>query len=448
MLEEIEYQNPWWTTDAIPTERIGNIERTVLPDLISALDSDKIICLYGPRRVGKTTLMYSMMEHLLKTGVPANRILYASLDNSKIRLYLEEGLDDLVKSFHIEKLGHGVGRSQEIAYVFLDEVHKLKDWGDKIKYWYDLGVHLRFVISGSSTDRLLKGSGESLLGRLELYLVLPLLLSEICGENIDCSPFDLNELERHQQRLLRKKQDIQIKLNAYIHRGGFPEFINEESLDRTYQGLRTYRTLAINRDIIGQHDIREPRQVMDMFDLLTDHMAQRINYSSFADILKIKHDTVKSYMSYLEEAFLIYPAYQYSEKHVLSSRKEKKLFFFDHGLRNAVLLKDIDTKEESIIIENAIFIHQFHKARSDLLPKMFFWLDTVKNEVDLVAKVDGHYIPIEVKYQNQINDRDLSTVRRMMEKFGIQKGIVVTKDTLDESDGINLIPAWMFMLMN
>ncbi len=446
MLDEIVFQNPWWKSGQMEKSRVGKLKRIIFEDIKNDIHSKKITCLLGPRRAGKTTLLYKVINYLLDKGVQKQNIFYTSLDNSRIRLHLEQNFDELLKEYVITQVREPIDGLSETVYVFLDEVHKLPDWGNKVKYWQDLGFQLKFIVTGSSSLRILRGSGESLQGRINFHIVLPLLFSEFSEKIVSADILKFKDLKSINIDLLPDKQKYKVKLEEYLLRGGYPEIFFEKDLESAYQELRKYKTLTITREILDLKDIKEPRVLSDLFDLLSDSMSERMNYSQFAKLLKIKVDTVKSYITYLEECFLVYTAYQYSPRQVLSTRKEKKLFFMDHGLRNALFMKDITDMEKSKIVENAVFIHLFARKKNELYPKMFFWLDEKKREVDCVVTLGRDVVGVEVKYQNQISASDETNLRKFMGRYNCKKGIIVTKDLLEKRGDIILIPAWLFLL--
>lgn len=445
MLDEIVLQNHWWKAKAVEPSKLGQIGREDLAKLKADLGSGKITCLIGPRQSGKTTLLYGLISHLIESGVAPERILFTSLDSPKIRFYLEKDFDLFIRDYANTVVSEPIDDLKSTIYVFLDEVHKLKDWGNAIKYWQDLGLKLKFIVSGSSAIRILKGSGESLLGRINFHTILPLKFSEFCGIKVDCNFMDLAKLKRAQDTLLLEKQKLMARLEEYILKGGFPEVFSKD-YESAMKTLRQYKTLTITRDILDLKEIKESRILSDLTDLLADQMAERMNYSSFADVLKVKMDTVKNYITYLEEAFLVYTCYLYSKKQVLSTRKEKKMFFIDNGLRNSLILREINDLEKTKIVENVVFSHVLHMKKNELFPKIFYWMDKNRHEVDIVVQMDGAVIPIEVKYANRIDDSDLKGLASFCRRYGT-KGLVITKDTLKEENGIIYIPAWLFLVM-
>ncbi len=444
MLEEIIIQNPWWKTKRVSESKLGKLRRSEFDSLKEELEEKKITCLLGPRRSGKTTLMYELIGHLLKKGVSERNILFISFDNPKIRLNLEHNFDETIRDFSNTIIREPIDRLSSNAYVFLDEIHKLDDWGNIIKYWQDMGLKIKFIVSGSSSLRILKGSGESLLGRINFHLILPLKFSEFTGRAVSADFGNYNDIKKAHDELLLEKQELLIKLDEYILKGGFPEVFDITDMEKAYEVLKQYKTLSINRDILDLKDIKEPRILSDLADLLSDYMSQRISYSAFADILNVKVDTVKNYITYLEECFLVYTAYLYSKKQVISTRKEKKLFFIDCGLRNSLLLKEIDDLEKTKIVENIIFFHIISLKKRELFPKIFYWLDKARNEVDIVVTLKNEVVPIEVKYSDYIEKKDIRGLLKFCEEFKT-RGLVITKDLLRNEGNIMFIPAWLFL---
>jgi len=446
MHEEIIIQNLWWKTKSVSESKLGRLKRAEFSNLPEELEDNKVTCLLGPRRTGKTTMMYDLIDHLLNNGVSEKNILFISFDNPKIRLELQHDFDSTFRDFSSTIVKEPIDRLSSKVYIFLDEIHKLDDWGNMLKYWQDLGLNIKFIVSGSSSLRILKGSGESLLGRINFHLILPLNFSEFTGIDVQADFRVYNDIKKVHDSLILEKQELLITLDEYIIKGGYPEVFYIKDVERAYEVLKQYKTLTISRDILDLKDIKEPRTLSDLTDLLSDVMSRRMNYSTFAQVLGVKVDTVKNYISYLEECFLVYTAYFYSKKQVTSTRKEKKLFFIDCGLRNSLLMKEIDELEKTKIVENLVFLHIFSLKKRELFPKIFYWLDRSRNEVDMVFTLKNEVVPIEVKYSNEIGKRDLKGLVRFCDEFDA-KGIVVTKDILKEDGNILFIPAWLFLLI-
>ncbi len=110
-----------------------------------------------------------------------------------------------------------------------------------------------------------------------------------------------------------------------------------------------------------------------------------------------------------------------------------------------MFLKEINELEKTKIVENIVFSHILSLKKKELFPKIFYWLDKGRNEVDIVFTLWKEVIPVEVKYMNEIGRKDIKGLVKFCEEFGT-KGIVVTKHVLKKEGGIIFIPAWLFLL--
>ena len=269
-----------------------------------------------------------MINFLIKEQkVSAHRILFLTFDSYKLSSL---DFDSIIYDF-CQYIEEPTDNLKDNIYIFCDEIHNLDNWANKIKYWHDNNTKIKFIISGSSTSNILKGSGESLLGRINFQLILPLSFKELLADNLEKTlintdlPFLNFSLLNHQYKHLQKyQQEILIILNRYMHLGGFPEIQFIKNIENAYETLKNYKFLALNKDILEIKDIKEPKTLSNLFDLTTDFMSQRVNFNHFASTLKIKIDTVKLCLSFLEEAFLLYTSSIYTKSHIINTRKEKK----------------------------------------------------------------------------------------------------------------------------
>ena len=205
MNEVIFNINPWWKTHQVKKTQLGSIKREPFLSLIKSLTkNNKILCLYGPRRAGKTTLLYEMINFLIKEQkVSTQRILFLTFDSYKLSSL---DFDSIIYDF-CQYIEEPTDNLKDNIYIFCDEIHKLDNWANKIKYWHDNNTKIKFVISGSSTSNILKGSGESLMGRINFQLILPLSFQELLADKLEkklidteLSPFNtplLNHQYRH-----------------------------------------------------------------------------------------------------------------------------------------------------------------------------------------------------------------------------------------------------------
>jgi hypothetical protein len=448
MEDLLAYLNPWWKTGVVPDNRVkGKVQRRSFIDLVTNMDNDKIISVIGPRSAGKTTLIYQLVDNLIRNNVSPKRILYFTFDIGK-----KGSLRDVLETF-ARILGEPLDSLSGRIYVFLDEIQKLENWEDDVKFWQDLKFEMKIVLSGSSTHGILRGSGESLVGRISFIWLYPFTFREFLDTKGTVLPvlpgmdFDLGTFRKAHSALVPIKREIQMHFEDFLIKGGFPE-VSKYDTETAWHTLRTYYELVLSRDIITNFGVRNINELKALTVILAESCSDRINYTNIATELGVKISTVKKYLYYLESALLIKLSYVYSPKKRVSERKEKKVFFIDNGLRNALSMKSKETLEKGRVVENVVFTHiLISMARAEINPVMFYWIDNNRKEVDFILQAT----PIEVKYSDRIDRRELQGMHLYMERYGIEKGIVLTKDTLDVLAEGNkqylLVPVWLFVLL-
>lgn len=443
--------NPWWKTRHVDKARLGTIPREQFEPITASLTSNnKITCIYGPRRAGKTTLLYESINYLIKIKKnDPHRILFLTFDSYKLTSL---DFDTIINDFCLQ-LNEPTDKLTGPIYIFCDEIHKLENWSNKLKFWHDNNQNIKFIVSGSSSHNIIKGAGESLLGRISFYLILPLSLKELLFHllnfnltNYEIAIHDFKNLNMQYTKFQKYHQEISIIIRRYMNYGGFPEIQSIKEQETIYEILRNYKYLTLNRDILEIYAIKEPKTLSDLFDLTTDFMSNRINFNHFANILKIKIDTVKQYLSYFEQVFMLYTSSVYSRSHVINTRKEKKLHFFDVGIRNACLLKDIDQHQYEIIAENMVFTHLYRLKAKEHSPKIFYYQDKQKNEVDFVVTGTKGDIPIEVKFGNLSQSFKHKGLKSINERYQFKNNVIITSNNLKKDKNIISLPLWLFLL--
>jgi len=445
--EILAFQNPWWKTGRVEPERLGNFKRELFEKLTEDLKNKKVTSIIGPRRTGKTILIHQLIQNLLDKKVDPERIVYLQLDNPAI---LHEGLISELMDFTANLITESLDELKKPVYIFLDEVHKLERWGEQVKHWQDLNLKIKFIVSGSSASRILKGSGESLLGRISHNILLPLSFREFVRVkyDLDVKPLDLDavSIKREYHRMVPHQQKVKIALRDYLHRGGYPALINEKMED-VFQILLEYKDLSLQRDIFELEEVRDTKTLNELVFILASLIGNRLSYNKLGSILLARVNTIKRYLSLLEDIYLVKESLVY-KKPYSSVRQERKVFFVDTGFVNALTMT-YELKDLSGLIENSVCSVIYRKTlEQEINPIQFYWIDG--EEVDAILKPKGRLIPIEVKYTNRVDMTDLKGMLKFMDKFKVKMGIVVTKDLFEErkqdKKEIILIPAWLFLL--
>lgn len=175
----IDSFNPWWKTGKLPDIFIKEFKRNEFFKLREKLlKTYFILSLLGPRQTGKTTILYQLINFLLLKNIPHNRIFYLSCDHSII-LDTKDVIDESIQYFEKFILKEKIEINSDRVFIFFDEIQKVKNWANILKYYYDRKLPIQFVISGSASSVLIKNSRESLAGRIEEFLLLPLSFREL-----------------------------------------------------------------------------------------------------------------------------------------------------------------------------------------------------------------------------------------------------------------------------
>lgn len=442
-------QNPWWKTGRVTFET-NPFRRAIFDTLLSELANPDVTVLVGPRRCGKTFLIHQLIEHLLKNGVEKERIIYLQIEGYLKRKNLIAEVMDFVKTVLVRE---PPSEFRNRVYLFIDEAHKLPAWSEEVKYWNDLKLpNLTIFVTGSSALNMLKGAGESLVGRARHAALLPLSFREFLSAKygIDIPTGEFREVYAYS--ISQHLEKIEIAFKDYLHRGGYPSLLHQD-IGEAFRNLLEWKDLSLQRDIFELEEVREIKNLNEMVFVLSSLIGNRINYSRIGGMVGLRVHSVKKYIGLLEDIFLLREQMVYSRKPYFSVRKERKICFTDCGMVNA-LNNNFELPEQFLpfLVENAVSAHVLRKRLEyEINPIHYYWVSDKGREIDVVATVGGETYPVGVKYQNEIEESDMETMRDFMEKFGHNRGIVVTKNSFREEKtenggGITSMPAWLFLL--
>jgi len=478
LLRVLYVHNPWWTTGRVPEAKAPPFKRRDYYKLLESLDRPEIMAVVGARRVGKTTLMYQLIEYVIREVGP-ERVMYISLDDPYLKI-TTESLRAIFDIYPKYVLKEPFSELKAPVYFFLDEIQSLKGWDLMLKRWFDLGYRAKFYVSGSSSVNILTGGAESLVGRLRPQIVLPMKFLETIRFQMRAADFEqrYNHMNwrlrdalldairendatvfysslREKANLLAGEVDrIILVLQSYLVKGGYPEIVATDDLLRASETLRNYLHLTIYKDIVRTFKIRDPSAFEELVYVLAKECSQRINYSTLTRALGLRRETLKAYLYYLKSAFLVSESEYYSRSRVKRVRKERKFYINDPGLRNVAvgaldeyLLRN--PAELGKVVENVVANHcrrlKFNLEPSSEL-QTFYWKNH-GHEVDLVMELSHRPLPVEVKYRDVVDERELKGLTMFSQRHSPPFSIVVTKERLDLSGDKIFIPLWLFLLI-
>lgn len=458
--------NPWWNNEKINEQFILSKKRKEFYDIIDRLNNKRISCIIGPRRVGKSTLIYQSINYLLEDKkVNPKRILLFSGDDPSLFFKDDDKLSDVLDVYFNEILEENVAKIESKVYIFIDEIHFIKNWQNFLKIYFDRKYNVKFIVTGSSSMHLFKDANESLLGRIENIYVLPLTFNqflnfymtyELKEPDIELPKIDFENMDNTIKQLEKVyynndlKLKIQKVLKKYMIVGGYPEYFEVKDIDVWQKQLsEDIITRGIYKDILTMYNIKTPEILEKLLYYIASNNSQAFAYSAIAKLFGIDTETMMTYLGYLKQAFLINILENYSTNIAKVIRTNKKISILDNGIQNSLLKqKEIDSNLAGHIVESMVDF-DFRLLCEKENYKQYYFRNSDKEEIDIIIDRKIDIIPIEVKFTNQIDKSDVKTMSKFLENHkekGINQakyGIIVTKDILKKENNIYFIPYWL-----
>ena len=387
------------------------IKRQILPDILKHLSAPEITLITGARQVGKTTLMNEVKSILEKQK---KKTLYFNLDFETDFFYFESQ-EKLMQKIELE-LGEHKG------YIFIDEIQRKENAGLFLKGLFDRSKRYKFIVSGSGSVELKEKIHESLTGRKRIFELSTITFWEFLNyktghkyENKMTSFFDL------------EKERINLILNEYLAYGGYPRIVTEP--------LRQEKILIINeifdsylkKDIVYLLRVDRPDIFIKFIRLLAHYCGSIINYSKLASDVGISVPTLKKYLWYAENTFIIKTVHPFFKNKRKEITKSPTIYFNDLGLSNFALNQfgnETVTLNSGFSFQNLVFLildEIFHNR----FYSIHYWRTTDKAEVDFVIDCGDQIIPVEVKFSQLKTDRISRSYRNFIETYHPHKGYVV-----------------------
>ena len=427
--------NPWWGGTKIPD--LPDWHRACFSEIyhwIAHPPARRAIFLSGARQIGKTTLLMQAIDRLLRNGVPAANILYATFDHPIIKL---AGIDAVLSAWRErESIQDGP------EYIFLDEAQFLENWGTWVKHQVDFAKHRRIIFTGSAMP-LLTAHQESGVGRWHTIRLTTLSFYEyIQLKKIVLPPLPpLNSLRRlfdmsdHERRHIGKRSTPYIShFHDYLVRGGFPQTALVDSITQAQKLLREdIIDKAIKRDMTAHFGVRNILALEQTFLYLCRNDGGLLDTGALASNLQVSRPTVQHFIELLEATHLIYRLAPYGYgKEILRGRY--KLYMADAAIAPAVMMRGRSVLDDpdalGVAAEAATLKHLFARYYRNNV-RFSYWRDK-KGEIDLIAEIEEHTIPFEVKYRSQNTDRrHLKSLITFCQEKELKRGYVVTKSLED-----------------
>jgi len=419
--------NLWWGTGEVPEILLGR-ERGKSEELINLMGLREIKIVTGVRRSGKTTLLYQVIDHLLKSGVSPENILLINFEDAALAHYAP---DEIYESY-LALLSPTLGN-----FVFIDEAQRKPGWEHWIRKMYDLKHAANFFVSGSSADLLKKEHSTLLTGRNISMDVFPMSFREF---------LDFSDVRVKSTEIVgtETRSKVLFSLKKYLEWGGFPEvfFVDEKYKRRL---LSQYFEDIIYKDIVDRYGTN-PGKTRELGVYLLTNIANPVSKRNVRNALGFGLDTISDYIAYMAEAYLLYAVPIYSPSLKVQSANPKKIYCIDTGLRNAVSFKF--SEDIGRLAENAVFVELKRRAK-----EVFYW-KSAAGEVDFIVRTG---LQIEETIQvcwnldsERTRKRETRALYSAMEAFNLDSGIVITED-MEDAEEVNgkqifFVPIWKWFL--
>ncbi len=277
-------KNTWWKTGKVEKIYTGTERKEYTEKIQKNLELDRIICLAGIRRSGKSTILHQLIASLLKSGTKPQQIVYVKMDD------LIDKTDDIREIADIYHEITGINPKNEKVYFILDEIHFLKNWQFHLKYFIDSKYKSKFIISGSSKTLLYKDAAESLAGRIRFIDVFPLTFSEFTefsGIKLNLQKSLTYESIKHNyHQTAPKKQEILHLLRQYLSVGGFPEWFKIKNMNEWQKTLtEDYLSLILYKDIVHTFKIKDPILLEKLVNETALYSTNRFSYTGLSNRL-------------------------------------------------------------------------------------------------------------------------------------------------------------------
>ena len=480
LMQAMRHMNPWWRTGSLPPGMRRPFRLRDYRTMVDHLDKWPVQSILGARQVGKTTLLYQLIDRLISSGVDPRRVLFLTFDAQG--LVPDAGhLLRMLEVYARDALGESVHDLQGRVYAVLDEVHLVGDWQRLAKNFVDRSYPVKFVVSGSSSAEIFAGSSESLVGRVWHQTMHTMSFAdyaafanpglaeamESAGSGMrrglaesaaarDARPFH-ESVGAASRGLSAIRDGLLARLSEYLRYGGYPGVAGLGDGLAKIEAVRTYRDLALYKDVSRAGGVRR----QDVLDGLFHHLAWRsphmLNMDAVSSNLGVKKDTVAAYCGLLEHAFLVSYSDFYASSPAIRRRRARKVYVNDAGLRNVAAhplwYDEIDDPSEAGMVAETVAGSHTRRlwralapASADIMPH--YWRSGGQAEVDMVIGLGGGPIPIEVKYRRHVDRKDLAGLSRFSDRFDPPLSVAVSRDTAGMvGDDTVLVPLWLYLLM-
>jgi predicted AAA+ superfamily ATPase len=401
------------SSDLVSRDVAGNIENYLRQDIIKVVT--------GVRRSGKSIFCFMALN-----GTDFGYVNFDEKEVTDLKNY-----DEILR--YVQEF-YG-----DIKCLFLDEVQNLDDWELWVNSLQRRGYNL--LITGSNAKLLSREMATHLTGRHISVELFPFSFREY----LDAVGFDIKEDYMEEERGM-----ILNHLKKYMEIGGFPEVVVK---GYDYKYLQTLFDSIILKDVVQRHDVRYADDLYNLARFLMSSFSNEISYTKLKNTLNFRSvNTVKNYIKYLEDTYLIFHLDRFSFKQREQINSPKKVYAIDTGMANALAFSFSENignlMENTVAVE---LLRQISGASSRL--EMYYWKDSQQREIDFVIKEGPNVLQlIQVCYDidnPKTKERELRSLIGAAKELDCSDLLVITwdREIIEEFKGNNIrfVPLWKWL---
>lgn len=456
IIERLQYENIWWDERRIP-EYFKVFRRRLFFDLffpfVSNVEIRRAVVLMGPRRVGKTVMMYHTIDQLIENGINPQKLFFIGIDNPiYVNLSLQDILDLCCAAVKTKSL--------KDCYVFIDEIQYLKDWEQHLKVLVDSYPATKFIVSGSATAALKRQSTESGAGRFTDFRLPPLTFQEFIFLKDKSHLAKLGNIQYGGTAipfwLPINVDEFNELFIEYLNFGGYPEVVFSEKLQNNMS--RHVKNDIVDkvllRDLPSLYGIKDVQELYRFFTYIAYNTGNEFSYESMARDSGIQKETLKKYLEYLEASFLVKVLYKIDNNAKRLQRVTSfKIYLTNPSLRTALFSPVKGTDDEmGNLVETGILSQWMHNENMDLAYAR--WRNgNSEGEVDLVLLDHKRFKPawaVEIKWSNRYFSKpnELKSLLQFCGNQELKHALVTTIDVTGIQEisnvGLSFVPASIY----
>jgi len=334
-----------------------------LEKIVPWLFQEKVIIIYGPRQVGKTTLVKEIIERYPDS-------LYLNCERQQVW--------DLLSTRNAGRIKEYLG---EVKMVVFDEAQKVPQIGQVLKLLFDTYPEIQYITTGSSSFELSNELAEPLTGRNVKFTMYPVSLTEIS------KTFERFRMDEMVESLIR--------YGSYPDIAGRPESQKMTLLDELTSDY-------LFRGVLKFENIRRPEILINLLRAIALQVGNEVLLRELSNLLKVAVDTVQRYIHLLEQSFVLFSLPSFSRNLRNEISRGKKIYFFDTGIRNSLLQNFSlpgNRTDMGLLWENFCMMERikFNQATGRKV-NMYFWRTYQQKEIDLLEESEGRLDAFEFKW--------------------------------------------------